>query len=105
MGRSDRDTACAFCVIHQCLRYPLDNHRSNCFSLGCIDRNGIGNNWILSKSNISEARDEALKSKKKVIKYQREFGKQLKKLKAKHPKTLAKNLMKRAHTATKRALK
>lgn len=45
------------------------------------------------------------KAKKKVTKYQREFGKQLKKLKAKHPKTLAKNLMKRAHTATKRALK
>jgi hypothetical protein len=45
------------------------------------------------------------KVKKTASKYQREFGRQLKKLKAKHPKTLAKNLMKRAHRATKRVLK
>jgi hypothetical protein len=45
------------------------------------------------------------KAKRKVSKYQREFGKQMKKLKKKHPRTAVKNLMKRAHRATKRALK
>ena len=45
------------------------------------------------------------KKKRKVSKYQKEFGRQLKKLKAKHPRTKIKNLMKRAHTATRKALK
>ena len=45
------------------------------------------------------------KAKKKVSKYQREFGKQLKQLKKKHPRTQTKNLMKRAHSATKRIMK
>ena len=48
----------------------------------------------------------AKKAKKKVVsKYNRELGKQLKKLKKKHPKTAISRLMKRAHAATKRALK
>jgi len=45
------------------------------------------------------------KKRKKVSKYSREFGKQLKALKKKHPRTPIQNLMKRAHTATKKALK
>jgi len=45
------------------------------------------------------------KVKRKVSKYQKEFGKQLKKLKKAHPRTKAQNLMKRAHRATKKALK
>ena len=45
------------------------------------------------------------KKKRKASKYQREFGRQMKKLKRKHPRTAMKNLMKRAHSATKRALK
>jgi len=45
------------------------------------------------------------KVKKKVSKYQREFGKQLKKLKKKHPKTQVGTLMKRAHKLTKKILK
>jgi len=45
------------------------------------------------------------KVKKKVSKYQREFGRQLKNLKLKHPRTAITNLMKKAHSATKRALK
>lgn len=51
--------------------------------------------------------EQAVKRKvrKKVSKYHREFGKQLKKLKAKHPRSAAKNLMSKAHRATKRALK
>jgi hypothetical protein len=45
------------------------------------------------------------KKKRKVSTYQKEFGRQLKKLKAKHPRTQIKNLMKRAHSATRKALK
>ena len=45
------------------------------------------------------------KKKRKVSKYQKEFGKQLKKLKAKHKRTPVTKLMKRAHTATRKAMK
>jgi hypothetical protein len=45
------------------------------------------------------------KKKRKVSKYQKEFGKQLKKLKVKHPRTKITQLMKRAHRATRKALK
>jgi len=48
----------------------------------------------------------AKKVKKKVVsRYNKELGKQLKKLKKKHPKTTISRLMKRAHAATKRSLK
>ena len=45
------------------------------------------------------------KKKRKVSKYQKEFGKQLKMLKAKHPRTNITRLMKRAHSATRKAMK
>lgn len=45
------------------------------------------------------------KKKRKVSNYQKEFGKQLKMLKAKHPRTPVTRLMKRAHSATRKALK
>lgn len=45
------------------------------------------------------------KRKRRVSKYQREFGRQLKALKRKHPRTPVTKLMKRAHTATKRAMR
>lgn len=45
------------------------------------------------------------KKKRKVSKYQKEFGKQLKLLKKKHPRTAVTKLMKRAHAATRKALK
>lgn len=45
------------------------------------------------------------KKKRKPSKYQREFGKQMKALIAKHPRTKVTQLMKRAHRATKKALK
>jgi hypothetical protein len=48
--------------------------------------------------------DRQVKQKKrKVSAYQKEFGRQMKKLKKKHPRTKAQNLMKRAHTATRKA--
>ena len=43
--------------------------------------------------------------KRKKSKYQRELGRQLKMLKKKHPRTAITRLMKRAHKATKKALK
>ena len=43
------------------------------------------------------------KKPRKVSAYQREFGRQLKKLKKKHPRTPVTKLMKRAHSATKKA--
>ena len=43
--------------------------------------------------------------KRKKSKYQRELGRQLKMLKANHPRTAITRLMKRAHRATKKALK
>lgn len=43
--------------------------------------------------------------KRRVSKYQRRFGIELKALKKKHPRTKLSALMRRAHSATKRALK
>lgn len=45
------------------------------------------------------------KPRKKRSKYNRELSKQLKLLKAKHPRTQITALMKRAHKATRKALK
>jgi len=47
---------------------------------------------------------EKPKKKRKVSKYQKEFGKQMKKLKAAHPRTKITDLMSRGHTATRKAL-
>ena len=44
------------------------------------------------------------KKKRKVSKYQKELGRQLKLLKKKHPRTPVIRLMKRAHRATRKAL-
>ena len=50
-------------------------------------------------------RDKVLpRKKRKVSKYQRELGIQLKKLKKKHPRTSVTALMKKAHAATRKAL-
>jgi len=45
------------------------------------------------------------KAKRKVGKYQRVFGKKLKALKKKHPRSAASGLMKKAHRQTKAAMK
>jgi SLT domain-containing protein len=46
-----------------------------------------------------------IKSRRKRSKYSKELGKQLKMLKKKHPRTNITALMKRAHRATRKALK
>ena len=50
-------------------------------------------------------RKDLLPKKRKVSKYQKEFGRQLKLLKKKHPRIPVTRLMKRAHAATRKALK
>jgi len=45
------------------------------------------------------------KAKRKVGKYQKRLGVELKKLKRKHPRTPVARLMKRAHSLTKKAMK
>lgn len=49
--------------------------------------------------------DTAPKKKKRVSKYSREFGRQLKKLKVERPRTAITRLMKTAHTRTRKAMK
>ena len=44
------------------------------------------------------------KKKRKVSRYQKEFGRQMKKLKALHPRTKVTALMARGHSATRKAL-
>jgi len=56
-------------------------------------------------AGVGVAAKGARKARKKVSKYSRELGRQLKALKRKHPRTAIKDLMKRAHKATKRAMK
>ncbi|GAH59783.1 unnamed protein product, partial [marine sediment metagenome] len=45
------------------------------------------------------------RAKRKVSKYQKAFGRNLKKLKKAHPRTDISRLMKRAHIATRREMK
>lgn len=53
----------------------------------------------------SEPMRQATPKKRKVSNYSTQFGKELKKLKALHPRTKITALMKRAHRATRRSLK
>jgi hypothetical protein len=63
-------------------------------------------NAIADSAPVVALNQQATKKvKRKVSKYQKEFGRQLKKLKKKHPRTQIQNLMKRAHRATKKVLK
>jgi len=45
------------------------------------------------------------KKKRKVSKYSKEFGRQLKALKKKHPRSKISSLMTRAHVLTRKAMK
>ena len=69
-------------------------------------RDVIRRSGQFSRQNLLPRFPEAKsKAKRKVSKYQKEFGKQLKKLKAKRPRTPVTRLMKPAHAATRKALK
>lgn len=54
---------------------------------------------------IKAGRKVTKKARKKVSAYQKELGRQLEKLKKKHPRTPMKDLMSRAHAATKKEMK
>ena len=63
---------------------------------------------LITSERESEGATEQAKTarkKRKVSKYSREFGRQLKKLKIAHPRTKVSALMKRAHRATRKAMK
>jgi len=84
-------------------------HTEPCVTCAAIEGILIGRG--LSRSTAHEVayskpvRKTAKKAKRKVGKYQKVFGKKLRALKAKHPRTAASTLMKRAHRETKRAMK
>ncbi len=59
----------------------------------------------LFTESAAVAKKGGRKVRRKVSGYQKEFGKQLKILKKKHPRTKISRLMKRAHTATKKIRK
>jgi len=59
----------------------------------------------LGKLAGQSARKKIDKKKRKVSGYQKEFGRQLKKLKQKHKRTNISVLMKKAHIATRKARK
>jgi len=69
-------------------------------------RDVIRSSGQFSRANIMpNLPGKRTKKKRKVSTYQKEFGRQLKKLKVKHPRTKITRLMKRAHSATRKALK
>ena len=62
---------------------------------------------LISSERESEGAEEQAvekKKKRKVSKYQKEFGRQMKKLKAAHPRTKVTQLMARGHNATRKSL-
>ena len=68
-------------------------------------RSANGGDMSLITSPSSAEMPEPKPKRRKKSKYQKELGRQLKMLKKKHPRTKVTSLMKRAHRATKKALK
>jgi len=67
-------------------------------------RSANGGNSLMTSPAMAETPEPKPKRRKRS-KYQIELGRQLKMLKKKHPRTAVTALMKRAHRATKKALK
>lgn len=59
----------------------------------------------LARKSGAAAKRAGQAKRRKVSAYQRAFGAELKKLKAKHPRTKISSLMKKAHIATRRKMK
>lgn len=68
-------------------------------------RSANGGNSLMTSPTMAETPEPTPVRRRKRSKYQRELGRQLKMLKQKHPRTQITRLMKRAHRATKKALK
>jgi len=74
-------------------------------ALMALVRSANGGSTSLMTSAPGAEMPEPKPKRRKRSKYQRELGRQLKMLKQKHPRTAITRLMKRAHRATKKALK
>jgi hypothetical protein len=74
-------------------------------ALMALVRSVNGGDMSLITSPSSTDVPEPKPKRRKRSKYNRELSKQLKMLKRKHPRTAITKLMKRAHRATKKALK
>ena len=83
----------------------IGRRRPTQFRQRSLGRRTIRSSGQFRRDRILPDLPQRKKKKRKVSKYQKEFGKQLKKLKAKHPRTKITKLMKRAHTATRKAMK
>ena len=68
-------------------------------------RSANGGSTSLMTSAPSAEMPEPKPKRRKRSRYNRELSKQIKMLKQKHPRTAVTKLMKRAHRATKKALK
>lgn len=62
-------------------------------------------NRAISLAAASAGKKVGRAKRRKVSAYQREFGRQLKRLKKKHPRTDISKIMKKAHVATRRTRK
>ena len=72
---------------------------------GILIGRGLSRNTAHEVAYSKPVRKAEKKVKRKVGKYQKVFGKKLKALKAKHPRTASSTIMKRAHRETKKAMK
>ena len=73
-----------------------------------LNRSNTENNMLageIGKKLGVGARKVIIKKKRKVSAYQREFGRQLKKLKKKHPRTNISQLMRKSHVLTRKLRK
>jgi hypothetical protein len=68
-------------------------------------RSANGGSTSLMNSAPGAEMPEPKPKRRKKSKYSKELGRQLKMLKKKHPRTAITKLMKRAHSATRKALK
>jgi hypothetical protein len=62
-------------------------------------------NRSIARKSASAGKRAGTAKRRKISAYQREFGRQLKRLKKKHPRTDISKLMKKAHIATRKARK
>jgi|TARA_R110000824_G_C15172486_1_gene673043 hypothetical protein len=74
---------------------------------GLLMAKGVPESVAIPVSRIADSVEAPVKAavKRKVGKYQREFGRQLRALKRKHPRSQISTLMKRAHRLTKKVMK
>jgi len=72
---------------------------------GILIGRGLSQSTAHEVAYSKPVRKTAKKVKRKVGKYQRVFGKKLKALKRKHPRSAASVLMKKAHRQTRAAMK